>query len=189
MERRNFIHMLVAGGVLSAAPLTASASGHRLTAKTAQTVTVMSQSGLAQASNLLAQLDQVLGAAGVATQQVQVSEATLLDFAHVSDLLAQQAGRPLIGVMDDARALLFLEIATARGLACLRSTHHRYSPQLARHCCTADSLGLASAATTPAHTPAQQIGHLYAHTVQTPADPHPLARRPSASLVSFLIQA
>lgn len=188
MERRNFIQMLVAGGVLSAAPMAANALSGHLAASTVRPVTVMGQSGMPQAAELLAQLHQVLGTAGLAAKRVMVPGTDLLDFGAVSAWLDRAAGGHLIGVMDDARALLFQQIAAARGLNCLLSTHHRYAQRQARHCCTANSLGPDVAAAASVDTPDQQIGRLYASTAQAPAALRRWAS-PPASLVSFLIQA
>lgn len=195
MDRRDFIKTLMASGVLGASPMAAQAAEQLFSSPTGP-VTIVGQSGLPQAAELVARFGQVFTAAGIEHAYVAASAGELAEFSHVAALLDRATGSRIVGVMDDAASVIFQELAAARGAACVLSTHHRFVDREVRHCCT--SAGLDSSVVwsdaLPAH--AERISRLYAGTLggQAPAVEH--GARPGtlgttslapASLVSFLI--
>lgn len=195
MDRRNFIKTLMASGVLGASPMAAQAAGQLFSAAT-EPVTIVAQSGLPQAAELVARLGQVFAAAGIEHRHVAASAGELAEYAHLAALLDRVAGSRIVGVMDDAAAVIFQELAATRGAACALSTHHRFTGREVRQCCTSAGLdsSVAWSDALPAH--AERISRLYADTLggQAPAvgrEATPgtvgAASRAPASLVSFLI--
>ena len=200
MDRRNFIKALTASGVLGASPLVARAASELFTSGTAQPVLIVSQSGLPQAAELVVRLQQVLAAAGIKHQQTAATGPELAQFSHVAALLNKVPGSRVIGVMDDAAAVIFQELAAARGAACVVSTHHRFIDRQVRHCCTAVGLDASIAWSDALPSHAQRISRLYAGMLGGPAlatgheaQDAPVVRADlsvatPASLVSFLIK-
>lgn len=197
MDRRNFIKTLMASGVLGASPMAAQAAG-QLFASAAGPVTIVAQSGLPQAAELVARLAQVFAAAGVEHLHVAASAGELAEFSHVAALLDRAPGSRVIGVMDDAAAVIFQELAATRGAACALSTHHRFVGQEVRHCCTSAGLEASVVWSDALPDHAQRISRFYADAIvgQGTAARRgpPLAAAPAgpvsaahASLVSFLI--
>lgn len=199
MDRRNFIKSLLASGVLGSSPLAARAANELFTPGAPLPVMIIGQSGLPHADEFVVRLKQVLVAAGVEHVQAEATGSELTRYSHVSALLDRVPGKRVIGVMDDAAALIFQELAAARGAACVISTHHRFVDQEVRHCCTSAGLegSIVWSDSHPDH--AERISRLYAGTIggQEPAADRsaPLAaERPAGaaagapgSLVSFLI--
>ena len=200
MDRRYFIKALTASGVLGASPLAAQAASELFTPGTAQPVLLISQSGLPQAAELAVRLQQLLAAAGIKHQQTAASGPELAQFSHVCALLDSVPGSRVIGVMDDAAAVIFQELAAARGAACVVSTHHRFVDGQVRHCCTAAGLDASIAWSDALPSHAQRISRLYAGMLGGPASASgdgaavaPVGLAASlvatpASLVSFLIK-
>jgi len=120
MDRRIFLKgVVVGGGVLSAAPLVA-------TAKLAEgsdmlrPVMVIAQEGSGEALAMARGL-----AAGLGVRPVAASVRELGSFAGVTALLDRAGQGRVIGVMDDASALIFQQIAAARGAGLVMDTHRR----------------------------------------------------------------
>lgn len=193
MDRRNFIKSLLASGVLGSSPLAARAASELFASGTAQPVTIIGQSGLPHAADLVAGLKQVLASAGIEHHHAEAAGIELIEYSQVAALLDRVPGRRLIGVMDDAAALIFQELAMARGAACVVATHHRFGGAQVRHCCSpaGQADGMVWSDRLPDH--AGRIGRLYAGALGA-ADPGGSGATATAipddapaSLVSFLI--
>lgn len=200
MERRNFIKALMASGVLGASPLASRAASQLFTSGAARPVMIVGQSGLPPAAELVARLEQVLGAAGIKHLRAAPTGSELLQFSHVAALLDRVPGGSVIGVMDDAAAVIFQEMAAARHAVCVLHTHHRFAGQGVRQCCTSAGLDASIAWSDPLAAHAERISRLYAGTIggQAMAPGHgaqlagpglagPAVASP-ASLISFLIK-
>ena len=197
MDRRNFIKSLLASGVLGSSPLAAQAASELFAPRAAQPVMIVGQSGLPHVDELVARLKQVFAAAGIEHVHAEATGSELAGYSHVVALLERIPGKRVIGVMDDAAALIFQELAAARGAACVINTHHRFAAQEVRHCCTSAGLdgSIVWSDSLPDH--AERISRLYAATSggQEPAAgrvagrevPALVADGTPASLVSFLI--
>lgn len=195
MDRRNFIKSLLASGVLGSSPLAAQAAGELFRPGATQPVLIIGQSGLPHADQLVARLERVFAAAGIDHARESPSGSELTGYAHVAGLLDRIPGHRVIGVMDDAAALIFQELAAARGAACILSTHHRFAVQEVRHCCSPAGLegNIVWSDSLPDH--AERVGRLYAGALgaRNPGEHGlpPAAERQEdgtpASLVSFLI--
>lgn len=201
MERRKFVKAVMAGGVLGASPLASRAASELFSPHRTQPVMIVSQAGLPQATALVAQLKQELVAAGMEHAQAALTASELGTFERVTALLGQVSGKRLIGVMDDAAAVIFQEIAAARAATCVVSTHHRFTFHEVRHCCTSAGFGTRIAWSDSLSAHAQRVGRLYVGLVggqPFAADPgsqigaalrvESLDGAP-ASLVSFLVHA
>lgn len=136
MDRRNFIKSLLASGVLGSSPMTTQAASKLFKSRTESPVTIIGQSGLPHAGELVARLERVFAAAGINRLQITSTAGELNCFPYLASLLDRMAGSRLICVMDDAAATVFQEAAAARGAVCTLSTHHRFTGQEVRHCCT-----------------------------------------------------
>lgn len=198
MDRRNFIKSLLASGILGSSPLAVQAADELLRSAAAQPVLIVGQSGLPQVDALVAGLAKVFATAGINYVQASASGTELTGYARVAALLDRGSGSRVIGVMDDAAALIFQELAASRGAVCALSTHHRFAGQEVRHCCSSAGLegNIVWSDSLPDH--ASRISRLYAGTIggQGPADrAAPLAAEhlsgaadgTPGSLVSFLI--
>jgi len=198
MDRRNFIKSLLASGVLGSSPLAAQAANELFTPRAAQPVMIIGQSGLPHADELVARLERVFAAAGINYVQARASGSELAEYSHVCALLDRVPGKRVIGVMDDAAALIFQELAAARGAACVVNTHHRFVDQEVRHCCTSAGLEASIVWSDSLADHAGRISRLYAGTLvgQGPAAVRSekaasveaaVADGTPGSLVSFLI--
>ena len=198
MDRRNFIKSLLASGALGSSPLAAQAANGLFTSGAAQPVMIVGQSGLPHADELVARLKQVFAAAGIEHVHAEATGSELTGYSHVIGLLERIPGKRVIGVMDDAAALIFQELAAARGAACVLSTHHRFAAQEVRHCCTSAGLDASIVWSDSLPDHAERISRLYAGTIdgRKPAgssarvareEPARTADGTPGSLVSFLI--
>ncbi len=199
MDRRNFIKTLMASGVLGSSPLAAQAASELFTPGAALPTMIVGQSGLPHADQLVARLRQVLVAAGIEHLHAEAAGSELVEYSHVAALLDRVPGKRVIGVMDDAAALIFQQLAAARGAACVVSTHHRFAAQEVRHCCTSAGLeaSIVWSDSLPDH--AERVSRLYAGTLGRPepaadrdarvasGNPARVADGTPGSLVSFLI--
>lgn len=118
MDRRIFLKGVVGGGALAAAPLAARAE--LVEGGTARAVTVIAQ---AESGEALAMAHGL--AAGLGVRPVAASVRDLGSYAGVTALLERARGGRVIGVMDDASAVIFQQIAAARGAGLLMDTHRR----------------------------------------------------------------
>ncbi len=192
MDRRNFIGTLLASGVLGAT-LPAARAADDLFLPGANRVLIVGQSDQPYALELTAQLRQVFTAAGIPHMQAVAGGTELAQVAHVIALLEKARGGRVIGVMDDAAAVIFQELAAARGGACVLSTHHRFGAGAVRHCCTSATLEAGIVWSEPISAQAGRIAGVYAGAIggRQRAAPTVPATGPAdggpASLVSFLI--
>lgn len=119
MDRRVFLKGVLGGGALGATPLAAMANlGECGTARRAAMVVAQAESpqALALASGLATEL-------GV--RPVAASVQQLGSFAGVTALLDRAGRVRVVGVMDDASAVIFQQIAAARGASLVMDTYRR----------------------------------------------------------------
>lgn len=205
MERRIFLKSLLAGGAI-AAPALPALAGELLRSPDATTpVLLLSQSDSPPALTLAASI-----AAGLRkNSHRQISSRhdsgrQLRDPARINAALIQSGqgqGRGqgqglIIGVMDDASALIFQEIAAMHGKGTLLQTQHRFAADGARHHCRLSDLDNALVWNeSGAHT-GESLAQFYAdildrQPLQGFNNGRPGAAQGSAytSLVSFVIKA
>lgn len=199
MNRRNFIKSLLASGVLGSSPLAVQAASVLFTPGAEQPVMIIGQSGLPYGAELVVTLTQVFAAAGIEYVKADATGSELSEYSHVISLLDRIPGNRVIGVMDDAAALIVQELAAARGAACVLSTHHRFAAKDVRHCCTSAALDASIVWSDSLPDHAERISRLYAGTMgrRGPAaeqsaqvaseNPAMAADGTPGSLVSFLI--
>lgn len=198
MDRRNFIKTLMASGILGASPLVSQAASELFASAKVQPVMIVGQSGLPHAAHLVARLESMFMAAGIQHVLAAASASQLSEYSHVSALLDRVPGTRVIGVMDDAAALIFQQLAAARGGACALSTHHRFTGQEVRHCCTSAGLEDDIIWSDPPPSHAERIGRLYVGSIggrlpaadcgaQMATTDWPKAAGAPGSLVSFLM--
>lgn len=128
MERRTFVASLMAATAsVAAAPAVHAAVAGAVspdpTPGAQDRVHILVQAGLAPARDLAATLAASLGAAGVS--HTVSHERALLDPARVQRLLAREPGARLIGITDDASAVVVQAIAASRGQVCVQHQQHR----------------------------------------------------------------
>ncbi|BAL25218.1 hypothetical protein [Azoarcus sp. KH32C] len=117
MDRRIFLKGLMGSGALGVLPATAFA---RPAAEREAEVTVVVQAGLPRAQALAAGMTDDRGVI-----PLTVGADELCSYAGVSALLDRVGRTSLIGVMDDAAAVIFQQIAAARGTGLVAHTQHR----------------------------------------------------------------
>ena len=120
MDRRNFLKGVVGGGALGLAPVAALADASALPAEARRGVMLLAQGDLPQAMAIARGI-----AAGVGASPVAVDARQLGTYAGITEILDRAAGARVIGVMDDASALIFQQIAAARGAGLVMDTHRR----------------------------------------------------------------
>lgn len=119
MDRRVFLKGALGGGALGALPLGAMADLGAGGAN-AQTVMLVAQAESAEALALAGGLATTLG-----LRPVAASVRELGSYAGVTALLERAGAGRVIGVMDDASAVIFQQIAAARGAGLEMDTHRR----------------------------------------------------------------
>ncbi len=168
MERRNFLKSLGAGGALAGASVPAMAAGvaaepMATDAPGGESVLLVRQEGLDGAALLAADIALALAAAGVtALRQISVGAGELGSVAGVGKVLAEAGEAKIVGVMDDASALVFQQIAQARGASYLIETQHRVAADGVRHHFTHVALSGAIAWSEPVRASGAQLARLYA---------------------------
>ena len=199
MDRRNLIKALMAGGVWGVTPFSSWAATSRLALDTTARVMIVGQTHLPYAAELATSMVHTFKVAGISNVRVNARGDELTSFSGVSAILDQAPNSRLIGVMDDAAALIFQELAASRGAAYVIQTHHRIQDQGVRHCCTSAGLDASSVWSGSIDTQASQISRLYAQTLigrrlvvgsgeqAMSRGPAAMRHAASASLVSFLI--
>lgn len=119
MDRRIFLKGVIGGGALGATPLAAMA-GFGAGGAARRPVMVVAQAESPQALAL---------ARGLAAEQglrpVAASAQALGSFAGVTALLERAGRARVVGVMDDASAVIFQQIAAARGAGLVMDTYRR----------------------------------------------------------------
>lgn len=191
MDRRDFITSMLAGGILGTSAWSVRAGSPY--PGSCRPINIVLQGDLAPAPCLGDALRRAFDSAGSACRITTLSEGDLASCRTVSALLDTAPGSGLLGVMDDASALIFQALASARGAATVATAHHRFIAGRAALCC--DAVGIAPRLrwndALPLH--ANRIGRLYAALLggSLPAlEPEPDARLAAdapASLASFLI--
>lgn len=195
MDRREFFRRtgggLLLGAPLAGLPATAAALASPDGAATA--VVVLGQADRAGALGLAHRLAAALGN-GDRPLPVQARDAAALRRPdQVDALLSLPRGTRLLGVMDDASAVVFLAMAASRGAHLLAHGHHRLATQGAtRHACSATACGEALAWHEPALRPTAHVEHFYRATLGEAAlgarAPLPAAAGTDEALASFLIR-
>ncbi|NMG44272.1 twin-arginine translocation signal domain-containing protein [Aromatoleum toluvorans] len=119
MDRRGFLKGVAGGGALGAMPLAAMA---RLgeTGAAGRPAAVIAQADSPQALALARAL-----ATGLGVRPVAAGGCELGSFAGVTGLLDRAGPGRVIGVMDDASAVIFQQIAAARGAGLVMDTYRR----------------------------------------------------------------
>lgn len=120
MDRRVFLKGVLGGGALGATPFAAMANPYVGGGGGQRPVMVVAQAELPQALAIAGGLAAELG-----VRPVAVSVRELGSFAGVTALLDRAGRGRVIGVMDDASALIFQQIAAARGAGLAMDSHRR----------------------------------------------------------------
>lgn len=195
MDRREFFRR-TGGGMLLGAPLAslpATAAALVSPAGAAAAVVVIGQADRSGAVTLAQRLAAALGHGGRPLPVHARDAAALRRPEQVDALLALPRGTRLLGVMDDASAIVFLAMASSRGAHLLAHGHHRLASQGAtRHACSATGCGEALAWHEPASHPATHVERFYLATLgeTTPGARTSLPAVPGGdeALASFLIR-
>lgn len=194
MDRRDFITSLLAGGILGTSAWSVQAATLRNGTK--GPVGIVLQGDLAPAVGLGDGLRQAFSASGLDCRVSTLDGGELASSKTVATMLPSAPGARLLGVMDDASALIFQALAATRGAATVAVAHHRFAAGRAGLCCDAPGLEtrLRWNDALPLH--ANRIGRLYAALLGGTLPAADIAMAPigdatandtAASLVSFLI--
>ncbi|MCK2095980.1 hypothetical protein [Thauera aromatica] len=137
MDRREFFRR--AGGGASLAALSTSAlSFQNANFATGRTQLILvGQGDLPAAVALTHRLEETFHATGLRTTVLLPARSELRRIGDLDALLDHPPGTPLLGIMDDAAAVIFQAVAGSRGAHSLASAHHRGSAGTTRHCCSA----------------------------------------------------
>ena len=196
MDRREFFRRtgggLLLGAPLAGLPATAAALASPDGAATAGLV-VLGQADRAGALSLAHRLAAALGHGGRPLPVQARDAAALRRPDQVDALLSLPRGTRVLGVMDDASAVVFLAMAASRGAHLLAHGHHRLATQgPTRHACSATACGEALAWHEPALRPTAHVEHFYRATLGEAAPgahaPLPAAAGTDEALASFLIR-
>lgn len=193
MDRRLFLKGWMGSGALGAMPLAAHAGMSRGGPRDARPVVIVGQADLPQARVFARSIAGSLDAAGLSSIYLSARSDQLGSYAGVAAILDRTGPARLIGVMDDACALLFQQIAAARGAGWLMQTQHRIGGGEPRHCCSVagmeSSLVWADAPQRVARLYAQAVGGRRVPESAELAAANAMAVLPGgpASLVSFAI--
>lgn len=165
MDRREFFRRagsgMLLGAPLAALPPAAAALG--LPAGNAGTapLQVIGQADRPVTLALARQLARALGTAGRPLPVHAPDAAALRRSGQIDALLALPRGSHLLGVMDDASAVVFQAMAASRGAHLLARGHHRLAGGGARHACSATGCGEALAWHEAAARPAAHLEDFY----------------------------
>lgn len=166
MERRDFLKGVLGGGALVGVPLGAfAAAAVPADVGAAVPVTLVSQVDLPFAAALAARIAGSLEATGLRVARLAPHRDELGRFANVMAMLDGARNGHLIGVMDDASAVIVQQLAASCGAACVIQTHHRVSEGAVRSCCTVAGLESNLVWSDGAASPTDRIGRLYAQAV------------------------
>lgn len=165
MNRREFFRR-AGGGVLLSTPLAALPAAAAVRALPAGAtdgvpLQVIGQLDRPAAIALAQQLAAALGSAGRAVPVQQRDAAALRRLDQLDALLALPRGTHLLGVMDDASAVVFQAVAASRGAHLLAHGHHRLAAGSTRHACTATACGEALAWREAATHPGAHVEAFY----------------------------
>ncbi|MDT3669099.1 MAG: twin-arginine translocation signal domain-containing protein [Aromatoleum sp.] len=120
MDRRGFLKGVAGGGALGAMPLAALAQLDEAGGGGVRAVMLVAQAELPQALAIASGLSTELG-----VRPVAAGVRELGSFAGVTALLERAGRGRVVGVMDDASALIFQQIAAARGAGLVMDTYRR----------------------------------------------------------------
>lgn len=197
MERRSFLKALVAGSAASVPALPVLAGEPSAALGRTPPILLVCQSDLPAAATLGAALAAALRQAGAPqARRIDLPPGELRTLAGIDAALAE--GRPgrIVGLMDDASAVLFQEVAATRGHGTLWQARHGMGDDGVRHCC--QPTGLAGALVWRAAPGGWEapLARLYAdlltgRALQAPGRPHPPAAGHAAhdAMVSFVLKA
>jgi len=197
MNRREFFRR-AGGGVLLGAPLatlpSAASAFSRATSADGVPLQVIGQLDRPAAIALAQQLAAALGSAGRAAPLQQRDGAALRQLDQLDALLALPRGTHLLGVMDDASAVVFQAVAASRGAHLLAHGHHRLGAGSTRHACTATACGEALAWREAATRPGTHVEAFYRAALGSGQGPahapgiDPALAGATDTLASFLIR-
>lgn len=195
MDRREFFRR-TGGGILLGAPLAglpAAAAAMTSPDRAMTQLVVLGQADRAGAISLAQRLAAAFGSGGRPLPVQARDAAALRRPDQVDALLALPRGARLLGVMDDASAVLFVAMAASRGAHLLAHGHHRLDAQgTTRHACSATACGEALAWRETASHPATHVENFYLATLGEAATgaraPSPAAAGTGEALASFLIR-
>lgn len=193
MERRDFLKAAMAGGTLAATSLSAAAGQPAEPGKTP--ILLVCQSDLPGASALVAAIGAELHDSGVIeAQRVDRRGGELGVLSQIETVLAQGRHGRIVGVMDDASAVVFQAVAAARGAAFLLQARHRFVAGGVCHQCQPTGLPGAIAWRESLDRWPAQVARFYADILagdslrSVRAEPTPTADATTqAALVSFVI--
>lgn len=195
MDRREFFRR-TGGGILLGAPLAglpAAAAAMTSPDRAMTQLVVLGQADRAGAISLAQRLAAAFGGGGRPLPVQARDAAALRRPDQVDALLALPRGARLLGVMDDASAVVFVAMAASRGAHLLAHGHHRLDAQgTTRHACSATACGEALAWRETASHPATHVENFYLATLGEAATgaraPSPAAAGTGEALASFLIR-
>lgn len=197
MDRRIFLKSLMAGGAAVTPAIPALASDFLRPADAIASVLLICQNGSPAAQALGAAIATALRQTGKnEVERIDYSATQLREPARIDAALARGRQRQIVGVMDDASALIFHEIAATRGNGSLLQTQHCLATEGVRHHCRMTGLDDAIAWRAPVARWEMSLAQLYADilTGQAPqgfdiTSPKAAHYRMHASLVSFVLKA
>lgn len=195
MDRRKFVKTALAGTTMGAANWTAHAADRaRLTAVGDAAIVI--QRDAPHALELADRLRFGLARTGIGS--VTRSVRALHDYADISELLSHHPGTSLIGITQDATAILTQAIAATQGSTCVLQVQHRIEPHIVRHRCTTPVAAEALSWSERRAVQDAHLGALYAGMFGARPLPQDKPRAAlddrtsttgiSVSLVSFLIR-
>lgn len=197
MERRDFLKALIAGSAVATPSIPALAGDLLAAPNKAMPTLLVCQSDFPGAPPLGAAIAAALHRAG-GTNVASIARPgqQLCLPAQIDALLAQGRQGRIVGIMDDATAVVFQEIAAARGSGYLLQTQHRFAADGVRHHCRLTGLAEAIAWSAPLDGGEAQLAQLYADilTGQPPGNigshwPMATDSTVHTSLVSFVLKA
>lgn len=143
MDRRNFLESIAGGAVFAGAPaFVRAAAAMPASAPTASAVRprvrtdpvlVVHRSDLSGSTALATALVGALRAEGTPATLLDRSAPDLASFASIDSVLRGAHGARVAGVMDDAAALLFQQLAASQGGSWLVEGQHRFDGGDVRH--------------------------------------------------------
>lgn len=194
MDRREFFRR--AGGGASLAALSTSALSFQnvnFAAGRTQLILV-GQGDLPAAVALARRVEEAFHGAGLRTAVLLPGRSELRRIGSLDALLDHPPGTPLLGIMDDAAAVIFQAVAGSRGAHSLASAHHRSSSSATRHCCSAAGYPQPITWNGAGDDQARHVGQFYLAALGERTAP-PASIRPAAAitaaegaLASFLIR-
>lgn len=175
MDRRNFLESIAGGALFAGAPLfvrsavamPASAPPAAAVAPRVRTepVLVVHRSDLPGSTALATAIVGALRAAGTPATLLDRSAEDQVSFASIDSVLRGAHGARVAGVMDDAAALLFQQLAASRGGFWLVEGQHRFDGADVRHRLHAAGAARALAWSEPIEGWALRIARRYTEIV------------------------